>query len=153
MQTDAQSTQVVDLLRRIDIQTLRDFVGATIISAVEAVQPADLSRQLADTLLLKHQDSIFHFPADGGRFSGKDIRLAVIDALDQQEAEELAEAASISLDSGNLYRELNSISRAIPKKNHSNLFEDLIWMRDISMRKRWMKGNLQRRLMLNTTKN
>ena len=75
-----------ELLRRIDAGSLRRAAGETILSAVEAVAPADMETQLVGILLLKHGTAVL---------DEKDIRLAVIDSFPVPTADGLARAVGL----------------------------------------------------------
>lgn len=64
-------------LRQLDLMTLQTLAGSTIVRAVEDVAPTDTEKELAEILLLKHGKEIF---------GKKEVRLALIDVLSQQEA-------------------------------------------------------------------
>jgi DNA repair protein RadD len=79
--------RAIEILRGIDAMTLRGLVGPTIVSAVEAVTPADMERQLAEILFLKHGTNLL---------DDEQTRLTIIASLPQKAAENLAEVAGIS---------------------------------------------------------
>ena len=68
------SRSLIPLLRRLGIIKLRALAGETIISAIEKVAPADIERQVAEILLLKHGEAIL---------SQREIRLGLLDVLDE----------------------------------------------------------------------
>ena len=64
---------LISLLRGLGITKLRKLAGETIVAAVEKVAPADLEKQVAEILLLKHGEAILN---------EREIRLGILDVLD-----------------------------------------------------------------------
>jgi DNA repair protein RadD len=71
--------EIVELLRNIDLPTLRSFAGETIISAIEAVAPARFEREVCEILRLKFGSDILE---------ERDIRIAILDGLKREQAED-----------------------------------------------------------------
>jgi DNA repair protein RadD len=69
--------EITELLRKIDLPSLRSFAGETIIKAIESVTPANYEGQLCEILNLKYGNDIL---------AEKPIRLALLDSLKEDEA-------------------------------------------------------------------
>jgi superfamily II DNA or RNA helicase len=82
-------TEITELLRRIDLPSLRSFAGETIIKAIESVTPANYEGQLCEILKLKYGNDIL---------AEKSIRLALLDSLKEDEAR--ASCIALGLPSG-----------------------------------------------------
>lgn len=54
---------VADLLRKVDLPSLRGFAGETIIKAIESVRPANYEGQLSEILKLKYGNDILNVKA------------------------------------------------------------------------------------------
>lgn len=63
---------LVKMLRRIDLATLRKLAGETILSAIEAIKPTNMEKEIAEVLLLKYSTQIL---------KNKEIREGIIDTL------------------------------------------------------------------------
>ena len=87
---------IINFLRRVDINTLRELAGETVLKAIEEVRPGDMSRTLAEIIFLKQGHSIFHFEGTGNRPGGKEVRKALIDVLTEDEANALRDYSCIS---------------------------------------------------------
>lgn len=83
--------EIEELLRNIDLPTLRTFAGETIIAAIEAVAPARHERELCKILQLKYGPDILE---------RREIRLAIIDGLSKQQAEDFAHRIGASAANG-----------------------------------------------------
>jgi superfamily II DNA or RNA helicase len=77
------SATLISLLRRLGIGRLRSLAGDTIIAAIEKVAPADVEKQASQILLLKHGESILN---------QKEIRLGLMDVLDESSSSKLCKA-------------------------------------------------------------
>ena len=65
------------LLRKFDSSTLRRLAGPTILKAIQSVQPSNLEKEIAEIVIQKFDTRIL---------SQKEIRLAIIDTLSQEQA-------------------------------------------------------------------
>src|ERR1041384_8643063 len=80
-------TEITDLLRRIDLPSLRAFAGETIIKAIESVTPANYEAQLCEILKLKYGNDIL---------AEKRIRLALLDCLKEDQARSFCTALHLT---------------------------------------------------------
>jgi len=109
--------RAIEILRGIDAMTLRELVGPTIVSAVEAVKPADMERQLAEILVLKHGTRLL---------DDEKVRLTIIASVPQTDAVHLARVAGISYDSPlDLYSKLGKFFKSNAVSKSAKLVEGL----------------------------
>jgi DNA repair protein RadD len=78
--------EITELLRRIDLPSLRSFAGETIIKAIESVTPANYEAQLCEILKLKYGNDIL---------VEKAIRLSLLDSLKEEEARKFCQALGL----------------------------------------------------------
>jgi len=81
------AVELGELLRKIDLPSLRSFAGETIIKAIEAVARADREGQIADILRLKYGDEIL---------TEKRIRMSLLDSLSEQQAKEFCALVGVA---------------------------------------------------------
>jgi superfamily II DNA or RNA helicase len=78
---------LTELLRKIDLPSLRTFAGETIIKAIESVTPANYEGQLCEILKLKYGNDIL---------AERPIRLALLDSLKEGEARTFCSTLGLS---------------------------------------------------------
>ncbi len=109
--------EITDLLRKIDLPSLRAFAGETIIKAIESVTPANYEGQLCEILKLKYGNEIL---------AEKPIRLALLDSLKDDEARAFCQ--TLGLPSGSLAQSCANLQRHFSgwSENKSEQFTSLL---------------------------
>lgn len=79
--------EIVELLRNIDLPSLRKFAGETIITAIEAVAQARFEREVCEILRLKFGSGILE---------EQPIRAAILDGLQRPTAEEFCQKLGLT---------------------------------------------------------